>query len=62
MRNSDEELILDWSKAFRFHLTEQDIKDTCEMLKRMVEMKQSGMEEDEILCKILTDGNGRSET
>lgn len=57
MRDSNDEIILDWSKAFRFHLTEQDIKETCELLGRMVEMKKSGMEQDEILREILTGEN-----
>jgi hypothetical protein len=62
MRDSDGEIILDWSKAFRFHLTEQDIKETCEMLGQMAEMKRNGMTQEEILCEIFTDGTRRSET
>ena len=57
MRDPDGEIILDWSKAFKFQITEQDIKETCEMLVRMAEMKRSGMTEEEILCKIFTGGD-----
>lgn len=56
MRDPDGEIILDWSNAFRFHLTEQDIKETYEMLERMAEMKRSGMTQEEILCEILMGG------
>ena len=56
MRDIDGEIILDWSKAFKFQITEQDIKETCEMLVRMVEMKKSGMTQEEILCEIFKDG------
>ena len=57
MRDSDGKIILDKNKAFEFHFTEQDIKDNDEMIKCIAEMKQHGMEEDEILCKILMGGN-----
>ena len=56
MRDPDGEIILDWSKTFKFQITEQDIKETCEMLGRMAEMKRSGMTQEEILCEIFKDG------
>ena len=59
MRDSDGEIILDWSKAFHFHLTEQDIKETCEILGRMAEMKRKGMTQEEILCEIFKDDERR---
>lgn len=58
MRDSDGEIILDWSKAFEFQITDQDIKETCEMLGRMAEMKRKGMTQEEILREILTNGPG----
>ena len=57
MRDIDGEIILDWSKAFKFQITEQDIKETCEMLGRMAEMKRSGMTQEEILREILRGGD-----
>ena len=56
MRDSDGEIILDWSKAFKFQITERDIKETCEMLGRMAEMKRKGMTQEEILREILIGG------
>lgn len=57
MRDTDREIILDKSKAFEFHLTKQDIKDTDEIYKRIAKMKQNGMTEEKILCEILMGGN-----
>ena len=57
MRDFDGKIILNKNNAFEFHFTEQDGKETDEMYKRMVEMKRSGMTQEEILREILMGGD-----